>query len=385
MKPQADVLRQRLVRFRDYLKQDPANSGLICQAADLHQQLGEFAGAKQLLEAGLAHAPKDAALRSRLATLAMITGNTAEAVTRYTGLLEEGHDNPALRYNLGYALMLARRFAEARDVLVKIPENSPEAPEAPLLLVRALHHLGDLEAAIAGSERYLAAHPKSSAAAGELAMLHLDAENADVAKKWAVAATADDPDNLEGLVTLGALALLDQDAEEAARLHQHAVTRHPNSGRAWVGMGLSSMRALDLNNAVEQLQRAVKYMPNHVGTWHALAWAQLMLNNVDAAAASFEQAMQLDRNFAETHGGLAVIAVMRGRTDEANGLIKRSLGLDPLCFAGRFAQSLLLKHLGKQDAGQQVMDEIMRAPVLPDGTDLKTMLMKTLNRNGPTH
>jgi tetratricopeptide (TPR) repeat protein len=106
-------------------------------------------------------------------------------------------------------------------------------------------------------QRYLATHPQHAEAAGVLALLSLDNENVAEAKKWAEITLAADPDNLDGLLTDGALALATQDEEHAMATHQRAVARHPRSGRAWGGLGLTQMLALNLDAA----RRAVHAQP----------------------------------------------------------------------------------------------------------------------------
>lgn len=372
--------RLRLDRYSGFLQQDPANPNLIGEVAELHLQLGEPLEARRLLEQGLARHPAEPGLRFRLATVGLATGTPEESVALLTGLLAESPNNNVIRYNLGYAFMLARQFAEARDILSQIPENSADAPAAPVLLARALHHLGELDAGTDVMQRYLATHPQHAEAAGVLALLSLDNENVAEAKKWAEITLAADPDNLDGLLTDGALALATQDEEHAMATHQRAVARHPRSGRAWGGLGLTQMLALNLDAAVQDLECAVQYMPNHIGTWHALAWCQLMRNDAAAAERSFEKSLKIDRSFAETHGGLAVIALQRGDRQAAEASVRRALRLDPQSFAGRFAESLLLERAGDTAAARRRFQDIMQTPVGGDGKKLQNILVEAFQK-----
>ena len=376
-------IRLRLDRYSGFLEQDPANSTLIGEVAELHLQLGASMEARRLLEQGLVQFPQEPGLRFRLATVGLATGALEESIALLTGLLAETPNSNVIAYNLGYAYVLARRFVEAKEVLCRIPEKSIDAPGAPILLARTLHHLDELDTATAIMQRYLAAYPQHAEAAGVLALLNLDSENAEEAKKWAAITLAADPDNLDGLLTDGALALAVQDEQRAMTTHQHAVARHPRSGRAWSGLGLTQMLALNLEAAVQDLERAVQYMPNHIGTWHALAWCQLMRHDLVAAEHSFEESLKIDRSFAETHGGLAVIALQRGDRSSAEMSVRRALKLDPQSFAGRFAESLLQAQAGNNAVAKHQFQKILSTAVGSDGKSLQNILIEALQKKQP--
>jgi len=377
---QAQELRSRLDRYYGFLKQDRSNPNLITEVADLHLQLGEFLQARQVLENALSQWPDHAALKSRLATAAIASNQAGEAISLLQELMRGGTDNPVIRYNLAYALMLTSRFAEAKDLLIPIA-NSTEAPEAPLLLAQALHHLGEMEEAIKQVQAYLASAPNDANALGLLALLNLDVDDSVASKEAAEKALTANPDNLNALVSLGSLALAEQDEEQAKIYLDRAVTRHPKSGRAWSGRGLAAMLSLDLTHALEYFDQAVQHMPNHIGTWHSLAWCQILNNDLTGAQESFNRAMELDRNFGETHGGLAVVAILQNRLEEAPTMIKRALKLNPLSFAGRFAQSLMTQKSDPKKA-QQMIQNILTSSAYPGGEPLKDVLTRvTLKRN----
>jgi len=380
---QVEKLRSQLDRYYGFLEQDQSNPSLRGEVADLHLRLGEFAEARGILEEALSRWPEDAGLKSSLASVAIAESRPDEAIAILQGLRQTGADHPVVRYNLAYAMMLARRFAEAKDLLMTTLDHARDAPQAPLLLARALHHLGEVDEAIKHTKVFLARHPEDPEALGVLALLSLDSDDDAVAKEAAEKALSLNSTDLNALVTLGSLALAGQNEEEANAYFDRAVERHPGSGRAWSGRALSAMLGLDLSRASEHFQRAVRHMPNHIGTWHALAWCQILRNDLDGAKESFGKAMELDRNFGETHGGLAVIAVLQNRLDEAPDMLKRALRLDPRSFAGRFAQSLLTSKSDPQRA-QQMIQDILLSSAEPGGEPLRDVLKRvTLKRSGP--
>ena len=388
MNTPTEELRSRLERYSGFLAQDPDNAGLANEVAGTHLRLGHFAEAREVLKASLTRHPLDPALLSTLASVAMASGTPLEAIDILQGLIQSGHDHPVNRYNLAYALLYARRFAEARDVLLPVVDN-PQVPEAPLLLARCLHHLGELDEAIRRLTDFAAHHPQHGEAQGVLALLHLDAMHSEQARAAAELAIKANPDDLPAQVTLGTLALETQDDKASTEYFEHALKRHPQSGRAWSGLALATMLKLDLPKAIEQLKTAVQHMPGHIGTWHSLAWCQLLTDDLEGAKQSFEQSMEIDRSFGESHGGLAVVAVLQGRLDDAEQSIKRALRLDSNSFAGRFAQSLILNKTDPAKA-QALLKQMLSNPVVAGGESLQTILQRAIRqrqtgRNAPPH
>jgi len=379
----AQALRSQLDRYYGFLKQDESNPGLRGEVADLHLRLGEFAEARKILEEALSRWPDDAGLKSRLASVAIAQNKPDEAIELLQNLRQTGSDHPVVRYNLAYAMMLAERFAEAKDLLLTTLGFPQDVPDATLLLARALHHLGEVEEAIKHARSYVTAHPNDPEGHGVLALLGLDAEDSALAKEAGQKALESDPNNLYALVTMGSLALAEQEGEQASGYFDRAVERHPKSGRAWSGKGLSAMLGMDLKGALEHFQNAVRYMPGHIGTWHSLAWCQILQNDISGAQESFNKAMEIDRNFGETHGGLAVIALLQNRVDEAPDMIRRALKLDPRSFAGRFAQSLLVNRSDPKKAQEMIQRILMSSPT-PGGEPLTDVLRRvSVKRNSP--
>lgn len=319
-----------------FLAADPQNLNLISECADLALELGRPGEAKELVERGLTLKPEDPHLRARLAGAHLSSGDVAGAIEILDALVKTGVDAPEVRYNLGYALMLAGRHGDAKQVL-----GEAGIPQAELLKIRAHHHLGELDEAIKLAEDYATAHPEDAEVIGQLAMLYLDADDFMKARAWADRAVSEKKKTPEGYATAGFIALGDEDEARADELLSKALELNPRSGRAWAGKGLAAMLAGNVAAGEEALQRAVQHMPTHIGTWHALAWCQILRGKLDAAEASFRKAYDLDRAFGETHGGLAVLQILRGEGNRAQRRADTALKLDPGSFSGQYAKVLL--------------------------------------------
>ena len=103
----------------------------------------------------------DLALRSKAGTQAMAEGRFEEAVTIYRELLKARPDDPGLLMNLGMALAMAGREAEALPPLQRAASLNPGLIPAHLFLGSSYLALGQPQQAIAPLKRVIAAQPRA--------------------------------------------------------------------------------------------------------------------------------------------------------------------------------------------------------------------------------
>ena len=367
---------QRLQQLQAYLQADPANPHLLFQLADLQLQLGQPQACQEVLQQLLALEPGHCGGRSLQGVLLMRQNRLDEAVAIFSQLRLEGWDEPALHYNLAYALMLQGRHAEAETPAAAAAARLDLLPEAGLLYARNLHFLGRLDEAVAAAEQALAAHPELLPRGGLLATLYFDQENlagAELVARQVLELAPQDPD---AATVLGMLALSQQDLASAIPLLRQADHSQPKAGRARLGLGLSAMLQGDLEQAERDTEQALSAMPEHVGSWHVLAWCRILRNKPREAKEALLEALRLNRNFADTHGGLAVVSIMEGKMQDAQESVRRALGLNPQCFPALYAQSLLLQAAGQPGQAQAIHQKLMSSAALPDGTTLQQAVTK---------
>jgi Flp pilus assembly protein TadD len=368
----------RLARRLEFLAADPQNLHLMAECVDLALELGRAGEAKDLVERALALKPEDPYMKARLATARLQAGDVAGAIEVLEALVNGGEGAPELRYNLGYALMLAARYAEAKEHLAA----AGGVAQAPLLLVRAHHHLGELDEAIRLAEEFATAHPVDAEVSAQLAMLHLDADDFTKARAWSDKALGLKANVPEAYFTAGFLALGDEDEERAEELLGRAIELNPKSGRAWAGKGLVAMLRGEFALAEDALRRAVQYMPQHIGTWLALGWCQMLRGELDEAEASFGKAYELDRSFDETHGALAMLEFMRGKGNRAQRRADTALRLDPESIGGRFAK-VMLEAKNEQMRAEGLRKLLASQSALRGGTLLDMLARHAARRGKP--
>jgi predicted Zn-dependent protease len=328
-------MQDRLNRLLGYLAADPQNPQLLNDVTDLQLQLGLWSDAKDLLQWQLESDPADATARYRLAVAQRASGAAELAKPLLAGLVAEGHAHAPVLQELARTEAQLGNWRAALSTLASLnPEELAlgEADAVRLLRVRALHHLGDVQASLAQAQAWQQARgtdiPTSGLAA--LTTLYLDAEQIDAAAELVAGASHEQLEsNAELAAAAGFVQLSQGHAELARTLLRQSVQRQPSLGRAHLGLGLTAAYEGDLAGAMQALKAAVAVMPEHLGSWHALAWMQMLSQDLAGAESSLQEALARDASFGETYGGLALLAALRGDRVAAEAHVRTGARLDP--------------------------------------------------------
>lgn len=307
-----------------------------------------------------------------------------EARAELDALLAEGVNDAAVLYERADLALQLSDFSgclAGTDQIVMLVDYRRLVPATDLLRVRALHHLGRLDEAIAYAEGVLRDDAARNDIRAALATLYLDAErNTDAARMLAEAGAAASQ-SPELLSVGGYLALAAEEAAAAQLRFSEALQRRPEDGRSLLGAGLAMSLGGKVTEAIAYLQRAAEAMPKHLGTLNALAWMQLMDGQLEAADATLERAQSVDGTFSESYGGQAVIRVLRGDATGARHLIRTALKLDRNCFSAAYA-GMLLEHGGMSAAAASAtLDFLSRQPA-PGGGTLKAAVIRLARARG---
>lgn len=361
--------RHSLDRLEGYLREDPSNPGLLAECFQAALQCAEWERAAFHLGHAQALQPGNLAWALREGDLLLAQGHHERAAQVLGRLLTLGGTPPeftdAVLHNLAWIEFQAGRFQACTDQLAGRMQDTRKPASAALarLWLRALHHSGQVEQAVAWASAAQEQGWLPAAAAGVASLAALDADQLVLAGQWAQRAlqqsTPADPP-IEALVTQASLALARQDAAQAIALARSALQISPHDGRAWSAHALADLLAGDLPTALAHFDKALTTMPGHIGTWHGKAWAQLLSSDLAAAHSSFTSALELDRNFAESHGGLAVALALQGLGQEARHHAERALRLDASNLSGRYAQAILQGEIQDLESFQALARRLLR-------------------------
>lgn len=376
-------VQERLARLLGYRAQDPQNFALLVDIAALQLALGQCADARQSAQQALALAADKPQGHALLGLAAARENDFHAAAAALDEAIRLGDDTPAVLYHHAYALAMLGRFADAKQSAAAAAQFAAEYPFAPALYIRVLHHLGEVDAAVAYAEALQAGGANAPRVNGMLSTLYMDAGNFEGARTAATAALAEDDSDMDAHTAVGLLALGDLDADHALAEFNRVLRAQADNGRALLGSGLSKLLVGDIAGAITALEQTTQAtnMRSHLGTWQTLAWCYILQKDADGAERALQQALAIDRNFAETHGALAVVALMRGNIDSATQAIKRANGLNRDNFSGKFAESLLLQIRGNGAGARQLVDALLTQAKMPDGRTVQTAIAEMLAKN----
>lgn len=366
----------RFARLSALLEQDPRNLNLISDAAQAAVDEGRGEEALALLDRHAAIAPLPAGAQHVAGLAEMARNNWDGAAARYQGLIDAGHDAPPVRFNLAWSLAMARRFGEALPFLDEA--TSAALPQAAQLEIHLLHDSGDLDQALDRAKALIGLHPDHRGLNAAISTLAIDMEDSALAERSARAAG----DHPEALVTLGTLALNEDDPESAARLFDAALARNPNGARAWIGRGLVSLLGEDKARAVAELDKGAELFGSHIGSWIAAGWAHIVAGDLATGKARFETALALDDSFGETQGSLAVVDILEGRIEEGRRRAEVAARLDRQSFSTALASMLLAAGDGDKDKARRIFEIALRTPIGEDGRTLAGTLARMGTRAG---
>ena len=367
---------ETLINMLSYIDLDPDNLSLLSDTAELALNDGHPKKAIELLEkyTSLSDLPKKECGIMGLAALQSKDFDKSSAI--FSKLLEQGYDEPAIRFNNAWSNAMMKNYDVAMDMLDEKTISS--LPQAAMLHLQILHEKGQFDLAEEKAREYFkndSDHPGLNAA---ISVLALDIEDVELAKSTALKA-GNHPD---ALTTLGTLALGEDNSDEALALFNQAMSINSHGPRTWIGKGLAHLSKGENDEALKNIDQGAEMFGTHIGSWIAAGWAHFIKNDIEGARERFERALAIDPNFSESHGSLAVIDVIQGNLTEARRSTKTALKLDKECFSATLAQVLMLSSNGNQEKAQLIFDKAIHTPIDDSGrTIARSMSRMGLSQN----
>jgi tetratricopeptide (TPR) repeat protein len=350
----------RLERLEPFLRSDPDNLPLHRECVDLAMQGRAFERALELVDARLSRHPAESEAQFARSNALIGLKRYDEALGILKALEAQGVTAAGVLSNLTLCHFALRNYANSRAYAEQLLAAGQVHPDTVRMAVSSLHHLGEMDAAVALADQHAALGEQHGALAGVFAMAYLDANDAAQAAKYAAIALRHNPDSIDGLVVSATLAASQLEAEKATRQYARVVELAPRNGRGWLGLGLMAFQYMDFPRAREFLQRGLADLPDHVGSWLALGWSHLVTGEVDPAEKYFQHALELDRNFAECHGAIAAIHALRGERATAERHIEIAERLDRTGLSVHYAHAVLKGIDGGKDVARQYILDTMR-------------------------
>lgn len=370
---------QKIARYEQYLQRDPDNALLLMSLGDLHHQAGHLEQAASHYQRCMGRPTHARIARGRLANVLISEHKFAEADTLLRELIDSGDGDAALLYNLGLCVYYQQRWQEALTLFEQARQHGQDHADNARYRAYALHHLGDIEAALQACRDSLSAAP-SEPLNGYLALLEMDAGDTPNAHQRAQQVLARQPDNHDAALVEGMWFAEQQEPERARQYFDQVVAAEPTNPRAWLGRGLERLYSNDHASAIGAFETAIQYMPKHVGTIVTLAWTRYTQGDLLGAERTFREAIAVDRNFGEAHGGLAVVLLYLRQIDEARRECRIAQRLGPDGFGAVWAHGVLLALDGKRAQGEAEVSAALQRPITADGRTLYDHLQVFLRK-----
>jgi len=287
---------------------DPKNTLPAISRGDRALEKGDLAGAEAAYREALKLRPENRVLRTRLVEVLMAENKPTDAVAVIDAVLGK---NPAdLGKNPADDIPLS--VLKAR---VRVAENKPE--EGVRLFKQAIKIARDNHVE---EQNYLVHY--------ELGQLYLALDRPGEARQSLETACELNPDFVDGRLGLVQIALKQGRLSEARATCLQIVEKKPNLS-AYVTLGDIAVGENDLRLAAQYYDRAVKEFPGETLPLRKQTGLLLREKKTDAAIAQLKKILELEKNSPATLAMLTDVLVGENRFDEALGVLRGSLDKTP--------------------------------------------------------
>jgi len=239
---------------------------------DAYEHLHDFDKVIVTLKRILTKTPEDLELRLRLAELLEKQGRLQEAIKEYTVILPRlsKHEKTVAMKNMGYLSFQAGQKKKALYWYLKAAKYDRKDPNL-------YYNIGSIYEALKRhelAENYLrlALDLKKDDIEGRLKIGQslLKKGNLKGAKRYAEEILARDPNHLEALVLLAAIAEKQGDKKALENIYKKILSHDPKNPTMLFNLGVLEAEKGNLKNGVSYLERLVKIDPKDIQTREAL-------------------------------------------------------------------------------------------------------------------
>lgn len=258
-----------IAEYREAIALSPRNPGVLLNLSLAHYKVGQIPEAVSRLDTVVELAPANKQARLLLADCLLQMNEN----TRVVKLLEgEKHDDLAVAYLLGTALLRDGRVSEGQKLLDRILRSGDSA-EARLLMGTARFGAGEFAEALKEFQKAVELNPKLPSANGYLG---------------------------RGLLATG-------DMTGAAAAFQRELERNPNDFESNLHLAVILKQDQEFETARKHLERALRIRPGDVRILYQMGTIQLAEGQPEQARQTLEGIVKEAPNFVEAHVSLATV------------------------------------------------------------------------------
>jgi tetratricopeptide (TPR) repeat protein len=321
----ADGIEKEIVSTRDKIKRSPENYALLMRLAQLHEERGEITLALESLEQCIKFEPEVAEIYLYHGILQRRHGNNDAARASFSRALNRFMSKAY--YQLGILERSLNNLGEARNLLQKCIQLSPDDPYAHYQLGMIYRELGETSLAMMEIKRATILHPTDSYGHSKLGQLYQKNRQHDLAIAAYSQALSLKPEDPFVLERLGEVLAAKDMYERAAELFQEALAHqfHPRV-ETMISLGQVLRRLEDYPEIEALMNEVLRLEPDNCEGAFLKAIAMIRQNrSVEAIAllekltenpaASYEAWLELGKLYqADKHPEKAVSAFIRAST-----------------------------------------------------------------------
>ena len=177
-----------------------------------------------------------------------------------------------------------------------------------------------------------------------------DAESLAEAKKAAVRAESLEPDSVDVLISLAAVAYHEGYSERSLDLFNRAAEREPANWDVWRRKGATLQQLGRTEDSLDALRRAVQLAPDYYVTHRDLGLTYLRLERAREAVEELSIVTRMVPGLGEGHLYLGTALILTEQDAEAERALRESIRLQPTRFAFNNLAVLLRVHGQNRDA-----------------------------------
>ena len=281
-----------------------------------------------------------------------------EAAAKFQRSLELGGvtgATDAVRFNLGLALLDAKRSKEA--VAALLPLVAPERPQSEVLSLLAAAYEADKQTpeALKTLRRAADLYPKEERHYIDFASICMEHSSLDIGIEVLEVGIRIVPQSARLHATLGALEVRAGQMERAEMMFARAQELAPTAAYGEVGMSLALLQSDQIEESIRRLRQQWAQNPRNPMVSFMLAQA-LLRKETEPGQAGYEEAQQLlrrtvelDPNHARAHGLLGKNYVLEGATAKAIRELEEALRLAPDDRTSAYQLALLYVKTGQKE------------------------------------
>jgi tetratricopeptide (TPR) repeat protein len=371
-----EQLMTRAERLEGYAQRDPSNSALLIDLAETYHQAGAHERALTALDR-LPDSDRAAGLALRGQAL-MALARWDEAAALYEQALGRDVANPALLFNLAYALMGADRdAARAAALLAQAAELDPRDVRVARWQALALDAAGDAQSARAAAQRAVAIKPDDFDAQLTLSQLVLDTGDTAAALQAAKRCTMTQPGLARGWAHKGQIELMQLDAAAAAKSFRIALELDGSDIDTRLGLAQASMMTGRTQHARRLLDEVLAADPTNDAAWGMQGWVHAAQDDLGGARSAFDKALSLAPDSADAWAAVAGMHLAAHERDSAESAAAKALALAPGHVLALMVQAELRKSAGQTDEAQAMASSLLRAtPFGAAGPNLEAVMQQ---------